>query len=225
MKSINKLPIIIGMLMLTALITFAKQEKVLQIFRNGEIIQEYNVADIDYIEVNDLVPAPEDVNASVTDNQITIKWNAVEGATYNVYRSADNKNFVLLASNLTVTTYMDYNPLRGTNFYHVKAVINGAESGSETTVAATIASSDMRSGIYLGITGFNSELYEYPIQILTENTKEGYEGFVNSLSMADGTLLYYSVDEALNALQKTELPADLSNVAIVTFTEIGRAHV
>lgn len=107
MKSINKLPIIIGMLMLTALITFAKQEKVLQIFRNGEIIQEYNVADIDYIEVNDLVPAPEDVNASVTDNQITIKWNAVEGATYNVYRSADNKNFVLLASNLTVTTYMD----------------------------------------------------------------------------------------------------------------------
>lgn len=98
-------------------------------------------------------------------------------------------------------------------------MINGAESGSETTVAATIASSDMRSGIYLGITGFNSELYEYPIQILTENTKEGYEGFVNSLSMADGTLLYYSVDEALNALQKTELPADLSNVAIVTFTD------
>lgn len=109
MKTIKKTSLTLGILSLIAFLTFAKQEKVLQIFRNGEIIQEYNVNDIDYIEVNDLIPAPDDVNASVENNQITIKWNPVEGATYNIYRSPDNVNFTLLATKLTETTYTDTN--------------------------------------------------------------------------------------------------------------------
>lgn len=105
MKNINKSLIIVAILSVIALLAYAKQEKVLQIFRNGEIIQEYAVDDIDYIEVNDLISSPSGVNANVNDNQITISWNKVEGATYNVYRSPDNVNFNLLASNLTGTTY------------------------------------------------------------------------------------------------------------------------
>ena len=97
MKSIKKTLIIFSSLSLIAFFAFAKQEKVLQIFRNGEVIQEYAVNDIDYIEVNDLIPAPDDINASVSNDQITIKWNPVEGATYNIYRSPDNVNFTLLA--------------------------------------------------------------------------------------------------------------------------------
>ena len=51
----------LSLLAVVALFAFAKQEKVIQIFRNGEIIQEYPVSDIDYIEINDVeVQTPED---------------------------------------------------------------------------------------------------------------------------------------------------------------------
>ncbi|MDE7388388.1 MAG: hypothetical protein K2M97_03940 [Muribaculaceae bacterium] len=45
---------VLGILSLVAFVAFAKQDKVVQIFRNGEVIQEYAVSEIDYIEVNDL---------------------------------------------------------------------------------------------------------------------------------------------------------------------------
>lgn len=219
MKYIKKTPIIFGLLSLMAIFAFAKQEKVLQIFRNGEIIQEYAVDEIDYIEVNDIIPTPDDISASVTNDQITIKWNPVEGATYNLYRSPDNVNFTLLASKLTETTYTDTKPLRGSNFYRVKAVVGDVESGYTSSAAATLTSSELDNGIYLGIIGFNQTLFEYPVIQLTENSVDGFRNFVDGLTMKNGTLLYYSVDKALNAMQSTELPADISTAAIVTFTD------
>ncbi len=219
MKPIKKSPILFGLISLIAFFTFAKQEKILQIFRNGEIIQEYAVDNIDYIEVNNLIPAPDNVNASVTNDQITIKWNPVEGATYNIYRSPDNVKFTLLASNLTETTYTDTKPLRGSNFYRIKAVVGDVESGYTSPAAATLTSSELDNGIYLGITGFNQTLYEHPVLQLTESSVDGFRDFVKGLTMKNGTLLYYSVDQALNAMQSTELPSNISTAAIVTFTD------
>ncbi len=219
MKTIKKSPIIFGILSLIAFFAFAKQEKVLQIFRNGEVFQEYSVNDIDYIEVNDLIQAPADVSASVTNDQITIKWDPIEGATYNIYRSPDNVNFALLASKLTETTYTDTKPLHGSNFYRVKAVVGDVESGYTSSATATLTSSELNNGIYLGITGFNQTLYDYPVIQLTESAVDGFHNFIDGLNMKNGTLLYYSVDQALNAMQATELPSDISTAAIVTFTD------
>lgn len=219
MKYPKKTPFIFLLLSLMTLFAFAKQEKVLQIFRNGEVIQEYALDDIDYIEINDLIQAPTDVNASVDNNQITIKWNAVEGATYNIYRSPDNVNFTLLASKLTETTYTDTAPLHGSNFYRVKAVVGDVESGYTASAAASLTSTALENGIYLGITGFNETLYNYPILQLTESSVNGFRNFVDGLTMKNGTLLYYSVDQAINTMQSTELPADISTAAIVTFTD------
>lgn len=219
MKYPKKTLIIFWLLSLMTLFAFAKQEKVLQIFRNGEVIQEYALDDIDYIEINDLIQAPTDVNASVDNNQITIKWNAVEGATYNIYRSPDNVNFTLLASKLTETTYTDTAPLHGSNFYRVKAVVGDMESGYTASAAASLTNTALGNGIYLGITGFNETLYNYPILQLTESSVNGFRNFVDGLTMKNGTLLYYSVDQAINTMQSTELPADISTAAIVTFTD------
>lgn len=212
-------PFIFGVLSLIAVFAFAKQEKVVQIFRNGEVIQEYAVSDIDYIEINDLVEAPDNVNASVADNQITIRWNTVEGATYNIYRSPDNVNFTLLASGIKETSYTDTKPLSGTNYYRVKAVVGEVESGYTTSAAATLTSPDLENGIYLGITGFNQAIYNYPVEQLSQNTADGFRNFIDGLTMKNGTLLYYSVDRALNTMQSTQLPADISSAAIVTFTD------
>ena len=43
-----------GALSLVSLFAFAKPEKVIQIFRNGEVIQQYAISEIDYIEVNEI---------------------------------------------------------------------------------------------------------------------------------------------------------------------------
>ena len=75
------------------------------------------------------------------------------------------------------------------------------------------------SGIYLGIMGFNQQLYSYPIGELTTESKTGFDSFIDDLGMKNGTLLYYSVDQAINSMQTVQLPADLSTAAIVTFTD------
>lgn len=75
------------------------------------------------------------------------------------------------------------------------------------------------SGIYLGIMGFNQQLYSYPIEELSNVSKPGFDSFIDDLNMKNGTLLYYSVDQAINTLQSVPLPADLSTAAIVTFTD------
>ena len=219
MKTFRKSAIIAGVLSLAALAAVARQEKVLQIFSNGEVIKEYPIADIDYIEVNDVVAAPGGMNADVSDNKITITWNEVAGATYNIYRSPDNVSFSLLAAGLTETSYTDETPLPGANYYKVKAMVNGVESGYSQTATGTLADSGMESGIYLGVTGFNDDLYTYPVMRLTESSVGGFRDFVDNLTMKYGTLLYYSVDQAINALQSSTLPPDISNAAIVTFTD------
>lgn len=219
MKTFKKSAIIAGVLSLAALAAVARQEKVLQIFSNGEVIKEYPIADIDYIEVNDVVAAPGGMNVDVSDNKITITWNEVAGATYNIYRSPDNVSFSLLAAGLTETSYTDETPLPGANYYKVKALVNGVESGYSQTATGTLTGMGQESGIYLGVTGFNDDLYTYPVMRLTESSVGGFRDFVDNLTMKYGTLLYYSVDQAINALQSATLPPDISNAAIVTFTD------
>ena len=203
-----------------AFFAFAEQEKVIRVFSGGNIINEYNASDIDYIQVDDLISAPENLNASViAGSAITIKWAAVEGATYSVFRSPDNVNFTLLAKDLEETTYTDNSPLRGSNYYRVSASVNGVESGYTTSVAATLPDNGMESGIYLGIYGFNQAVYEYPVLRLDESSIGGFNEFVDALTMKNGTLLYYSVEQALDDMQSTQYPSDISNVALVTFTD------
>ena len=59
----------------------------------------------------------------------------------------------------------------------------------------------------------------YPVTQLTSDSKSGFDSFVDGMAMKNGTLLYYSVDQSITALQNTQLPEDIFNVAIVTFTD------
>lgn len=218
-NNLLKKSLIVGAISALALFGYAEQEKVIRIFSGGNVINEYKATDIDYIQVDDLINAPENVNATVSANAITIKWSAVEGATYSVFRSPDNVNFVCIAKDLTETTYTDTKPLQGSNYYRVKATVNGEESGYTTSVAATLPDNGMESGIYLGIYGFNQSVYEYPVQHLDESSITGFNEFIDNLTMKNGTLLYYSVEQALDDMQTTEFPSDIANVALVTFTD------
>ncbi len=77
----------------------------------------------------------------------------------------------------------------------------------------------MESGIYLGVMSFNQAFYTYPISLLSSATKSGYDTFIDGMTMKNGTILCYSVDEAVNTLQAATLPADISTVALITFTD------
>lgn len=74
-------------------------------------------------------------------------------------------------------------------------------------------------GLYLGIIGFNSELYTMPLGLLNQNTKHSFENFVDNLTMQNGTILYHAVNAGLDNLAKAKIPENLINVSVVTFTD------
>ena len=76
-----------------------------------------------------------------------------------------------------------------------------------------------KEGLYLGIIGFNQELYTMPLGLLNQDTKHNFVDFVDGLAMQDGTILYHAVNTGLNSLASAKIPENLINVSVVTFTD------
>ena len=76
-----------------------------------------------------------------------------------------------------------------------------------------------RSGLYLGIIGFNDQLYQMPIERLNAASYSRFTEFIDGLTTRKATLLYYSVGESLEALSRARYPENLFNVSLLTFTD------
>lgn len=203
-------------------ISVTAQKRMLEIYQNGKVSHSVEVADIDSIKINSKLQAPPTVEATVTEKGIVVKWTAVEGATdYDVFRSPDNTAYTVIEENVNGTSYTDKSPFSGINYYKIRA--NGSDgltsplsnASSPVSTSGAIA----RTGLYMGIIGFNQELTSKEISILAPNTKTAFTGFVSGLTSKNGTLLYYAVDNAIDKLSAAILPDDLVNVSIVTFTD------
>ena len=114
---------------------------------------------------------------------------------------------------LTGTTMSD----RKVNFYRNDNTVN-------SFLVSTVDSIKIfRTGdeqlVYLGIVGFNQDLYVKYLDVLAQSTAGLYTSYVSNLERKDGTLLYYAVDRALNILSSTDFPTPLSSVNLVTFTD------
>ena len=203
-----------------ALATIA-QERVVNIYRNGEVIQSYAVTEIDSLKVEKVLSAPGNVRATLDGETVVVTWDVVaEAQFYEVYRSSDNVTYTILSADVTETIYIDATPQNGNNYYKVRAI--GESLSSDYSTASNAISytvEELASGLYLGVTGFNQALYNYPIQLLDSETQSGFNNFINELTAKNGTVLYYSVDEAISTLPSRRFPEDLFNVAIVTFTD------
>lgn len=101
----------------------------------------------------------------------------------------------------------------------VFGVLNQVDKNVNSWTDITLNGGGENSGIYLGIMGFNQQLYSYPISELTNESKIGFDSFIDDLNTKNGTLLYYSIDKAITTMQSVPLPIDVSTVAIVTFTD------
>jgi hypothetical protein len=77
--------------------------------------------------------APISLTASAADSQVTLSWNAVDGASgYNVKRSTTAGGpYTTIATNVTGTTYVDNTVTNVTTYYYVVTAIDG--SGNEST--------------------------------------------------------------------------------------------
>lgn len=97
------------------------------------------------------------------------------------------------------------------------------DENNEPTAAANGGGSnggnDTGEGIYLGIIGFNDQLYIKDISKLNQSTVSGFTGFINGLTPGNGTGLYYADYTALQKMQSCAKPPKLKNVALVTFTD------
>ena len=180
----------------------------------------FNIEDVEYMEITDAIDAPTGITAKYTSGSITVSWNGTEGATYNVYRSADGTSFALIAQGITTTTYTDTKPLTETNYYRVEAVIDDITSEPSEISEPIIPNSEaLEEGLYLGIMGFNYDIYKYPLSKLDQNSISNANNFIDALAIDRQTLLYYSVDQAITTMQSCRLPDNLMNAAIVTFTD------
>ena len=217
----KKIYIILAMLTVLGTLSTTAQNKVIRIIQDGNVLQSYPIEEVDSIVIDHVINAPTGLKATIeSSGVVSLSWSEVSNATYDVYRSADNNNYTLIASNIPTNTYIDNSPFAGTNYYKVKARVGYSESEMSATPAIiTITASAMESGIYLGITSFNASLYTQPIAILNQETKSVYDNFVDAMTMKNGTVLCYSVDQAINMLQSTSKPNDVSTVALVTFTD------
>ena len=106
---------------------------------------------------------------------------------------------------------------RKVNFYRDgKVVSNYLVSGVDSI---KVFRSNEEPLVYLGIIGFNQQLYEKPFDVLATSTSNLYQSFVNNLPRKDGTILYYAVDHALDALENYDFKTPIKNVTLVTFTD------
>lgn len=99
------------------------------------------------------------------------------------------------------------------------SVLDKADEKVSTWTDITSVGGGINSGVYLGIMGFNQYLYPHPVTLLTDENKAGFDSFIDGLNDQNGTVLYYAVDNAISTLQSITLPTNLSQAAIVTFTD------
>jgi len=185
-------------------------------------------------------PVPTGVTAIQEGSSIKISWNNdMAESSYMVYRKPIG-NFNLFSDYdydrgdrmFDVPQGYDYvideNPIEGNNFYGVSKIhYDFSPANSEISKIVSVnfvpIGGGSRTGLYMGIIGFNDAIYTQNIGLLTNygstNNKNQYQSFVNGLSMKAATGLYYAVDNALSNLQKAILPDDLVNVSLVTFTD------
>lgn len=177
---------------------------------------------------NNRLLAPTGVTAKVEGNRIKISWEPVEGADYydlvckyDAYTSFENNiqecYFMYVPKINEISYSFEVQAIRNTP-YEIRS------SYSNTVSCFYIRSGGgSETGLYMGVIGFNEELNEKSISLLTDyknvyNTNN-FTSFVDGLVMKPATSFYYAVDNAITRLENAALPEDLENVSIITFTD------
>ena len=94
---------------------------------------------------------------------------------------------------------------------------NGSGNGGGNGNGGNVGS--LPAGMYLGVIGFNQQLYTRPITRLDAATIQQTKDFIEGLQMGGATLLYHAVNTSLDMLASNAIPKDLINVSVINFTD------
>lgn len=75
------------------------------------------------------------------------------------------------------------------------------------------------AGIYLGLSSFNNRFESTSISLVDEYTESDFISFIDRLTMGSATVLYYSIDKAIESLDSWSSPDNIDNVILITFTD------
>ncbi len=176
----------------------------------------------------------------VAGQKIQVSWDPVEDAD----RYSLEYTYKYLTTNYYGQSEKEYNKVvevQSNEYLYSPEYLTGVKSFSfsvraihdipyeETAWSDTVSCDYMtpgggtKSGLYMGIIGFNNTLNTKSISLLTdyENINNSYDfsSFIDRMNTTLATTLYYAVDNAVKHLKIATLPEDLENVAIVTFTD------
>ncbi|MDE6325247.1 MAG: hypothetical protein K2M02_03655 [Duncaniella sp.] len=100
-------------------------------------------------------------------------------------------------------------------------LFDGDESYSLFTGSMTLRlpSENGSHGVFLGIMAFNGNIEELSIGALDNESEHVYKSFIENLNPKIGTLLYYTVDKAIDKMTEFKFPTNLSNAVLITFTD------
>ncbi|MDE6648298.1 MAG: hypothetical protein K2K45_00010 [Muribaculaceae bacterium] len=170
-------PLALGALSLVSLFAFAKPEKYVQIFSNGEVIQQYAVSDIDYIEVNEISDLEEgsqyeyvvkdlDLNKSGSfSSGFFFKNTWDEGCTFN-FSVSELNHYMQLGNSMNIELYLGSKELY---------------SGKEFNVAETELPFSFKFQYV------NASLGNTVDAVISNNSREGAEGTISVIPNARGS--------------------------------------
>jgi hypothetical protein len=162
-------------------------------YENQDVWKDFLITE-DAEDYADISPVPGDVNCDGAKNAADIT------ALYDYMLNGD----------LTYVATCDVNG---------DGHINSADVTAIYDILLGNMSPELYTGLYMGITGFNQSLIKNGISFVDFDKKQEMRGFIDNLSTNNGSILYYAVEEALNDMAETQVPADLSNVFLITFTD------
>lgn len=176
----------------------------------------------------------------VAGQKIQVSWDPVEDAD----RYSLEYTYKYLTTNYYGQSEKEYNKVvevQSNEYLYSPEYLTGVKSFSfsvraihdkpyeETAWSDTVSCDYMtpgggtKSGLYMGIIGFNNTLNTKAISLLTDykntDNSNSFSSFVNNMGMEVNTALYYAVDNAIQQLKIATLPQDLENISIITFTD------
>ncbi len=172
------------------------------------------------------IHVPTGLTAKQVKERIYISWDPVKTADkYMVEWSTSESTKTGTAS--SNEGFYIYNLTDGTKYsFRVRACRKNEYTQWSDPVSCTYSApgGGSASGLYMGVIGFSDALQTKPITRLIydnywDNNVSSFKSFINNLVADRNTSIYYAVDNAINALENAEMPEDLNNVSIVTFTD------
>jgi len=190
------------------------------------------------VGINEVVTNPDDPSvalSSVTANGSSDTTTTALTLTFDVNITDLHAGNILLTSS-TITGIEKGDLVAGTSNNSYTLPITGFTEGGSVSVSVfkdgynitggqkTVsiyysAGGGTETGLYTGIIGFSNNIADKQPVLLNEDTKADFTSFIDLLGMKAGTGLYYAVDSAITMLKEADLPDDLVNVSIVTFTD------